>query len=72
MTETTHADRIVAEADEALTAIYAKIADKRAQRKALNDEIAELREQARPLSRIVTAARGRQPKEANGDAGGSE
>jgi hypothetical protein len=53
------AERIVAEAAEALRAIDADIARARSDKLGLNQNIADLIEQRKPLSRIVNAAKGR-------------
>jgi hypothetical protein len=53
------ADRIVAEARDELAAIDARIAQARSDKLGLNQAIADLIEQRKPLSRIVNAAKGR-------------
>jgi len=53
------AERIVAEAIEALDVIDARIAQARSDKLGLNQNIADLIEQRKPLSRIVNAAKGR-------------
>lgn len=63
--ETTHADRLVAEALEALEGIDNTIAELRAEKKRLGANVADLIEQRKPLARIVSAARGR--AKGNGD-----
>jgi mRNA-degrading endonuclease RelE of RelBE toxin-antitoxin system len=53
------AERIVSEAQEELEKLDARIAQARSDKLGLNQNIADLIEQRKPLSRIVNAAKGR-------------
>lgn len=57
---------LVANAESALAMLDNQIADRRQSKADLSAEIAQLLEDRKPLARIVSAAKGRQPK-ANGD-----
>jgi hypothetical protein len=72
MTDQTTADKIVADAERALAMIDDQIEDRRRSKSALGQEIALLLEDRKPLARIVSAAKGRQPKESAGLDGSVE
>lgn len=57
------ADSIVADATKALDDLDALIARLRGQKANINKSIALAIEERKPLARIVSAAKGRQPKE---------
>jgi hypothetical protein len=65
MDTTTAADRLVAEAQEALDVINSAITALRSEKIRIGSQIKDLLAERKPLMRIVTAAQGRQTR--NGD-----